>query len=31
VIGAMGQVLNKVTQNDILGWFRHRCPYATQT
>jgi transposase len=28
VIGAMGQALNKVTQHDILGWFRDRCAYA---
>jgi transposase len=28
VIGAMGQVLNKVTQHDVLGWFQDRCAYA---
>lgn len=28
VIGAMGTVLNKVTQQDVLGWFRDRCAYA---
>ena len=28
VIGAMGQVLNEVTQHDILGWFKDRCAYA---
>ena len=28
VIGAMGQVLNKVTQHDALGWFQDRCAYA---
>lgn len=31
VMGAMGQVLNKVTQHDVLGWFRDRCAYAMQT
>jgi transposase len=31
VMDAMGQMLNKVTQNDVLGWFRDRCPYAKQT
>ncbi len=31
VIAAMGQVLNQVTQHDILGWFHDRCPYALQT
>ena len=31
VIGAMGQVLNKVTQHDVLGWFHDRCPYAMQS
>jgi transposase len=30
VMDAMGQVLNKVTQNDILGWFNDRCAYAMQ-
>jgi transposase len=30
VIGAMGTVLNQVTQHDALGWFRDRCPYAMQ-
>jgi transposase len=28
VIGAMGKVLNKVTQQDVSGWFRDRCAYA---
>lgn len=28
VIGAMGQVLNKVTQHDAFGWFQDRCAYA---
>jgi transposase len=28
VIGAMGQVLNKVTPHDALGWFQDRCTYA---
>ena len=28
VIGAMGQVLNNVTQHDVLGWFRDRFAYA---
>jgi transposase len=28
LIGAMGQVLNNVTQHDILGWFHDRCAYA---
>jgi transposase len=31
VMDAMGQVLNQVTQHDILGWFRHRCSYAMQS
>ena len=31
VIGAMGQVLNKVTQHDALGWFHDRCAYAMQS
>ena len=31
VIAAMGQVLNQITQHDILGWFHDRCPYALQT
>jgi transposase len=31
VMEAMGQVLNQITQNDILGWFRDRCGYALQT
>ena len=31
VMRAMGQVLNKVTHHDILGWFRDRCAYAMQT
>jgi transposase len=31
VMDAMGQVLNNITQNDILGWFRDRCAYAMQT
>ncbi len=30
VIGAMGTVLNHVTQHDALGWFRDRCSYAMQ-
>jgi transposase len=30
VMDAMGQVLNQVTQNDVLGWFRDRCAYAMQ-
>ena len=30
VIGAMGTVLNQVTQRDALGWFRDRCSYAMQ-
>jgi transposase len=30
VIGAMGTVLNQVTQHDALGWFRDRCSYAMQ-
>ena len=28
VIGAMRQVLNKVTQHDVFGWFLDRCAYA---
>jgi transposase len=28
VIGAMRQVLNKVTQHDVFGWFQDRCAYA---
>jgi transposase len=28
VITAMGQALDRVTQNDILGWFHDRCAYA---
>ena len=28
VIDAMGQVLNKVTQHDVFGWFQDRCAYA---
>jgi len=28
MIGAMGQVLNQITPQDILGWFHDRCPYA---
>jgi len=28
VISAMGQVLNKVTLEDVFGWFHHRCAYA---
>lgn len=31
VMSAMGQVLDKVTQNDVLGWFRDRCGYAMHT
>lgn len=31
VMAAMGHVLDKVTQNDILGWFHDRCAYAMQT
>jgi len=31
VMAAMGQVLNNVTQHDILGWFHDRCAYAMQT
>jgi len=31
VIGAMGQVLNKVTQHDVLGWFQDRCAYAMRS
>ncbi len=31
VMAAMGQVLNKVTPHDVLGWFRDRCTYAMQT
>lgn len=31
VIGAMGEVLNKVTPQDVSGWFRHRCAYAMQS
>jgi transposase len=31
VMAAMGQVLNKVTQNDVLGWFQNRCAYAMRT
>jgi transposase len=30
VIGAMGTVLNQVTQHDALGWFQDRCSYAMQ-
>jgi len=28
VIGAIGQALDKVTQNDVFGWFQDRCAYA---
>ncbi len=28
VIAAMGQALDRVTTNDILGWFHDRCAYA---
>jgi len=28
VIDAMRQVLNKVTQHDVIGWFQDRCAYA---
>lgn len=28
VIGAMGQVLNQITPQDILGWIHDRCPYV---
>jgi len=28
VIGAMGQMLNQITPQDILGWFHDRCSYA---
>lgn len=31
VIGAMGQVLKKVTQHDAIGWFKDRCAYARQS
>ena len=31
VIGAMGQVLNTITRQDILGWFHDRCPYASRS
>ena len=31
VMSAMGQVLDKVTHNDVLGWFRDRCAYAMHT
>lgn len=31
VIAAMGQVLNKVTQHDALGWFKDRGAYAMQS
>lgn len=31
VMSAMGQVLDKVTQSDVLGWFRDRCAYAMHT
>jgi transposase len=31
VMDAMGQVLNNVSPNDVLGWFRNRCAYAMQT
>jgi transposase len=31
VMDAMGQVLNNVTQKEILGWFHDRCAYAGQT
>jgi transposase len=31
VITAMGEALTRVTQSDILGWFRDRCPYAMST
>lgn len=31
VMAAMGQVLNQVTQDDVLGWFRNRCSYAMQS
>jgi transposase len=31
VMTAMGQVLDRVTRHDILGWFRDRCPYAMQS
>lgn len=31
VMAAIGQVLDQVTQHDILGWFRNRCSYAMQS
>jgi transposase len=31
VMAAMGQVLRKITHQDVLGWFRDRCAYAMQT
>jgi transposase len=31
VIGAMGQVLNNVTQHDVFGWFHDRCAYAMRS
>ena len=30
VIDAMGQVLNKISQHDVFGWFQDRCAYAMQ-